>query len=89
MIRVLIVEDDFISSTLLQRQCATSGYSVISAVSSGEDAIRVAQEDSPDVILMDINLEGEMDGIDTADFIFRKFSVPVIFITVSTDDAIS
>jgi PAS domain S-box-containing protein/putative nucleotidyltransferase with HDIG domain len=86
MIRVLIVEDDFISSTLLQRQCATSGYSVISAVSSGEDAIRVAQEDSPDVILMDINLEGEMDGIDTADFIFRKFSVPVIFITVSTDD---
>ena len=85
-VNVMIVEDDLISSTLLKKQCGLIGYDVVAAVSSGEEAIETAQGSAPDIVLMDINLEGEMDGIDTADYIFRNYNIPVIFITVSTDD---
>ena len=57
-----------------------------SIVDTGEEAIEKAEEDKPDLILMDIRIKGEMDGIDTAEVIRNKFEIPVIFSTAYLDE---
>jgi PAS domain S-box-containing protein len=66
-------------------QLQSLGYEVTSSVDTGDDAIKKAVEDKPDLILMDIRIAGELDGIDTAEVIRNRFGIPVIFSTAYLD----
>lgn len=84
--RILLVEDDFIISMLLEKQIRKMGFEVASKVESGEKAIEKTKEEKPDLILMDIELTGDIDGIETVRQI-RKFSdVPVIYLTGNANE---
>lgn len=81
----MIVEDDLILNLLYESYLEKLGYDAEGELVYGKTAIEVAKRISPDLILMDISLEGEMDGID-AMIEIRKFSdVPVIYITGNSD----
>lgn len=83
---ILVVEDEAITAMDIQRRLKKLGYIVPVTASSGEEAIKKAKENNPDMVLMDINLQGEMDGIEAASKI-RSFSdIPVIFLTAYADD---
>ena len=84
--RILIVEDEAIVAMQLEASLKHMGYEVVGVASRGNDAIRVAKDTWPDLILMDIRLEGSMDGIDTANAINMYHSIPVIFLTAYSDD---
>ncbi len=82
---VMIVEDDLILNLLYESYLEKLGYFAEGELVYGKTAIEVAKRISPDLILMDITLEGDMDGIDAMNEI-RKFSdVPVIYITGNSD----
>ena len=83
---ILIVEDEAIVAHEIKTSIEKMGYSAGSIVSRGADAIRKAEKDHPDLILMDIELKGEMDGIEAADTIKSRFGIPVIFLTAYDDD---
>lgn len=83
--KVLIVEDEMIIAMLIERMVSNMGHQVIDKVSSGEEAIKKALEYSPDLILMDIRLKGEMDGIDAIGKIQEKMNIPVIYISGNSD----
>jgi PAS domain S-box-containing protein len=84
--RILIVEDEKIIALDLTMRLEELGYIVVSAVSNGPDAILAVDNNQLDVVLMDINLEGEMDGIEAATIIKSKINLPVIFITAFADE---
>ena len=83
--RILIVEDERLVANALSRNLEGLGYQVVSAVASGEDALKKAEETRPDLVLMDIRLEGEMDGIQAAGLITARFNIPIIFVTAYAD----
>jgi diguanylate cyclase (GGDEF)-like protein/PAS domain S-box-containing protein len=83
---ILIVEDEKIIALDLQRRLERFGYSVIGMASDGPEAITIARERSPDIILMDIMLAGSMDGIEAAKQIRAQLAIPVIFLTAYTDE---
>lgn len=85
-LRILIVEDESIIARDIQTSLLTLGYSVIAMVSNGDDAIKIAEEEKPDLILMDIILKGKMDGIETAIEIRKRFNIPIIYCTAYADD---
>ncbi|MBU1100185.1 MAG: PAS domain S-box protein [Bacteroidetes bacterium] len=85
--KILIVEDDLFAAESLQVRLKTIGFPSSVIVTSGNDAIRVVKEMDIDLILMDINIRGEIDGIDTAQKIRRDFDTPLIFLTASKDEA--
>ena len=84
--RLLIVEDEGIVALNIQNRLQGLGYSVVATVSSGEEAIQVAGETRPDLILMDIKLDGNVDGIEAAAEIHRLFHLPVVYLTAYTND---
>ncbi|MDO5849407.1 MAG: response regulator [Methanobrevibacter sp.] len=83
--KVLIVEDEAITALDLKLSLEELGYEVVDTVDNGHDAVTVAVEERPDVVLMDINLKGDMTGIEAAAQII-KFSIPIIYLTANTDD---
>jgi PAS domain S-box-containing protein len=83
--KILIVEDEAIIAMELESQLQSLGYEVTSIVDTGDDAIKKAEIDKPDLILMDIRIKGEMDGIEAAEIIRNKFGIPVIFSTAYLD----
>ena len=84
--RLLIVEDEGIVALNIQTRLEGLGYNVVASVSSGEEAIQVAGETRPDLILMDIKLDGKVDGIEAAAEIRRLFQLPVVYLTAYTND---
>lgn len=82
---ILVVEDDGILSLHLQDELSALGYSVVGPVATGEAAITAAAEHEPDLVLMDIKLAGEMNGISAAKEILESSNVPVIFLTSYSD----
>lgn len=84
--RVLIVEDEKIIALDLQRRLERFGYTICDTCSEGADAIEKAKEHKPDIILMDIMLNGPMDGIEAAKIIKQELQLPVIFLTAYVDD---
>ena len=88
MIRILIVEDESIVAEDIQRSLENMGYSILSIVSSGEEAIEKVKKNKPDLVLMDIMLDGEMDGIKAADMIRSFSNIPIIFLTAYSDENI-
>ena len=84
--RIMIVEDEVIAALSLQGNLENDGYQIAAVVSSGEEAIQKAVQTRPDLILMDIHLAGEMDGVEAATHLRQSFHVPVIFLTAFSDD---
>jgi len=83
--RILIIEDEYITAMDLQNNLESRGYEVVGRGDSGEQAIQLAEELMPDLILMDISLNGKMKGTEAACLIRSKHNIPVIFITAYTD----
>ncbi len=84
--KVLAVEDERIVALNLKQQLLRLGYEVPAVVASGDKALRSICEHRPDVVLMDIHIEGEMDGIETALSIPPDLNVPVIFLTAYSEE---
>ena len=83
--RVLIVEDDMIISLVIENMVKELGHEVVGKATSGEDAINLATEHQPDLVLMDIRLKGEMDGIEAVTAIKEKIKTSVIYLTGNSD----
>ncbi len=83
--RILVVEDEMIISKDIQRSLRRLGYEVVGAAASGADALEKAQSTRPDLVLMDIHIQGAMDGIDTAQQIRERLAIPVIYLTAFAD----
>ena len=83
--RILIVEDERITAEDLAEVLRDLGYQVSAVVSSGEEAIREAEDNRPDLVLMDIRIKGEMDGTETARILRERFDVPVVYLTAHAD----
>ena len=79
--RILIVEDESIVQLDLQRRLQRMGHSVVGMASSGEEAISKAGDLKPDLVLMDVRLDGSMDGIEAARRIRAEQGTPVIYVT--------
>ncbi|ABE53145.1 response regulator [Methanococcoides burtonii] len=87
-IKILIVEDEKIVALGIKKMLKNLGYLVPSIASSGEEAISKAEITFPDLVLMDIMLKGDMDGVEAADQIRKRFEVPVVFLTAYSDEKI-
>ncbi|MDB6027716.1 MAG: two component system response regulator [Verrucomicrobiales bacterium] len=84
--KILIVEDEAITGMDVQRRLQRLGYEVAGRCETGTDAIRKARETLPDVILMDINLKDDVDGITAAEIINAERRTPTIFVTAYSDE---
>ncbi len=83
---ILIVEDERIIAEDLRRTLESLGYSVAGIASSGEEAIKKAAETRPDLVLMDIRLQGRMDGTEAASRVRDEFDIPVVYLTAYADE---
>ncbi len=88
MEKILIVEDDPIIQKLIEYRLNALGYRVCGKADTGESAIFSAMDLKPDVILMDIQLKGTVDGVDAAKIIRKSLSTRIIFLTAFTDNAV-
>jgi two-component system, response regulator PdtaR len=85
MSKIVLVEDEFIIAMVLEKQLQKFGYDLAAKVTNGQDAIEAVKKHQPDLIIMDIKIDGGMDGIDAMNEI-RKFSdVPVIYMSGNSD----
>ena len=78
---ILLVEDERITAEDIKCRLENLGYNVPASESSGEGAIKAAGEALPDLILMDIELKGSINGVEAAEIIRVKFNIPIIFVT--------
>jgi DNA-binding LytR/AlgR family response regulator len=84
---ILVVEDESIVSKDIQHSLHKLGYNVVGAASTGEKALELARSEHPDIVLMDIMLKGQLNGIETAEIIKREMAVPVVFLTAYADES--
>ncbi len=84
--KIMIVEDEWIVASDIKNTLVDFGYEVSSIVESGEDALIHVKNENPDLIIMDIKLFGDMDGIETATKIKASYNLPIIFLTAYSDD---
>ena len=84
---ILIVEDEMVISLVLERMVVRQGHNVLAKVASGEEAVEAVKKYKPDVILMDIRLDGQLDGIEAMQTINSENPTPVIFVTGNSDEA--
>jgi DNA-binding LytR/AlgR family response regulator len=85
--RILIVEDDMIIAANISVQLTNLGYEVIGIETRGEEAILHASANTPDIILLDINLKGRVNGIEAAIQIQKFKRIPIIYLTANSDEA--
>ncbi len=83
--RIMIVEDNKIISMEIKQRIEGMGFEAAAVVTTGEEAILMAKEKIPDLVLMDIELKGSMDGIEAAEQI-RALNIPTIYVTSYSDD---
>ncbi len=86
-IKLLIVEDDMIIGAKISLLLSNLGYEVTGIIPRGEEAIRHVVENPPDIVLLDINLKGALDGIETAYAMQKNGDIPIIYVTANTDEA--
>ena len=85
-VKILVVEDESIVAMDIKQRAENLGYTVTSITPSGEEAIKKVAENIPDLVLMDIVLKGEMDGVETAQKIRDSYDIPVVYITAYSDE---
>lgn len=83
---ILVVEDEIIVALDLKRSLQGIGYQVVQVVTTGEKAVKAAKNKRPDLVLMDIRLQGKMNGIEAAKVIHSQYDVPVVYLTAYADD---
>lgn len=86
-ITILIVEDEMLIGANISLQLQQLGYNVIGLVPRGDEALELISHQQPDIILLDINLKGELDGIETALIMQKKHDIPIIYLTANVDQA--
>jgi len=86
-VKVLIVEDEGIAALDIQNRLKRLGYTASDIVPSGEEAVKIASETSPDLVLMDIMLSGKIDGVTAAEQIHSSLDIPIIYLTAYADEA--
>jgi len=86
--KILIVEDEWIIANDIKSSLKDLGYSVVAVVATGKEAIEKSETKSPDLVLMDIVLQGEIDGIQAASHIMSCLDIPIVYLTAYTDDAV-
>ncbi len=87
MKKILIVEDDMILMMINQRYISSLGHEIVGTATNGKDAIKIAQEKCPDYIIMDIRLDGDMDGIEIAEKIKEFADCKIIYVSGNSDPA--
>jgi len=85
--KVLIVEDEVIAAMATAAMLRRLGFEVCTKVTSGEEALFVFDGEAPDLVIMDIRLQGELDGIETTRRLKERRDVPVIYVTAYSDDS--
>ena len=85
-VKILVVEDEMLIGAKISMLLTNLGYQVTGILPRGEDAIVQVEENKPDIIVLDINLKGKIDGIETAAILQRK-NIPVIYLTANADEA--
>ena len=83
---IMIVEDEGVVSIDIRNMLKKAGYGIAAVAFQGEEAVQKAEQSKPDLILMDIGLKGEIDGIEAAKRIRDHFQIPVVFLTGFADD---
>ncbi|WP_290966926.1 response regulator [Gracilimonas sp.] len=83
--KILIVEDDMIISLVVENMIKKLGHTLVGKAASGDEAIELAKEHQPDIVLMDIRLKGEMDGIEAVTQIKEHITTEVIYLTGNSD----
>ena len=83
--RVMIVEDEAITAMATGAMLKRLGHEVLAAVGTGQEAINAFRRQRPDLVLMDIRLDGDLDGIETAKLLRRDSDVPVVFVSAFVD----
>lgn len=86
MMRILVVEDDLFITTIFSMFIKSLGHQLVAHCKSGKEALEACRLYNPDVILMDIHIEGELDGIVTCQLIHEEFDIPVIYVSSETDN---
>ena len=84
--RILIVEDEHVVARHLKLALESDGYEVTGVADSAAQALAVAEKKPPDLVLMDIRIRGDMDGVDTASVLRTQLGLPVVFLTANADD---
>jgi CheY-like chemotaxis protein len=84
-VKVLIVEDDDILARIISWRIANLGYTVCGRAASGAETLELLGKERPDLILMDINIKGDIDGIETTGLIRKEFNLPVVYLTSHSD----
>lgn len=87
MAKILVVEDESVAAWYLQEALENLGHQVVASAISGEEALEFVDETRPDLVLMDIRLQGDIDGIAAAQQIHSRFEVPIVYLTAHADDA--
>ena len=85
-IRILIVEDESLVARDIENMAVSQGYEVCGIASSGDQAIDMAAEFQPDLILMDITIKGSLDGTSVAEKIWDSYRIPIVYVTASADE---
>lgn len=83
--KILFVEDDDIIAELLDWRLKNLGYTVCGRARTGAEAMELVMKEKPDLVLMDINIKGAVDGIETANMILKGFLIPVVYVTSHSD----
>jgi DNA-binding LytR/AlgR family response regulator len=85
-LRILIVEDEMVIGANISLQLSKFGYEVTGIVPRGEEALMHVKENQPDIVLLDIHLKGNIDGIQTAEIMQKDHDIPIIYLTANADD---
>ncbi|SDL31136.1 response regulator [Kriegella aquimaris] len=86
-LKVLIIEDNFIIQMFLESIIIDMGHEVANTVDNSEDALAFIEVSKPNLILLDIGISGERDGIETSQIIYERHKIPVVFITGNSDES--
>lgn len=87
LIKILVVEDEMIIAAKISMQLTSLGYEVTGILPRGEEALVHVEENKPDIVLLDINLKGKIDGIETAALMQQRNNIPIIYLTANSDEA--
>jgi len=83
--RILIIEDEQITALAIKKMLENLGYLVSDILQSGEEALGKIEKLNPDLIIMDITLSGQIDGIEAATLINKNKKIPIVYLTANTD----
>lgn len=86
MAKILIVEDESVVAWHIQESLENLQHTVVGVANSGAEAIELAAETKPELVLMDVQLEGDMDGVGAAEKIYNSLSIPIVYLTAHADE---